>query len=143
MSGVRVPPGLPFSKTFVGLDMNTKVESGGFRLDGLKWLVVFLLIGAGVFANGFYAEEVKLLYRVLGLVVLAALCCFIAFNTAKGFAFWNLFKEAQIEVRKVVWPTNAETNQTTLLVAVVVIITAIILWILDWAIGQLAKLVIG
>jgi preprotein translocase subunit SecE len=30
-----------------------------------------------------------------------------------------------------------------LLVVVVVVITAIILWVLDWAIGQLAKLVIG
>jgi preprotein translocase subunit SecE len=123
--------------------MNTKVEPGEYRFDGFKWLVVFLLIGAGVFANSFYAEEIKLLYRVLALVVLAGVCCFIAFNTSKGFAFWNLFKEAQTEVRKVVWPTNAETNQTTLLVVVVVVITAIILWVLDWAIGQLAKLVIG
>lgn len=123
--------------------MNTKVESGEFRFDGLKWLVVFLLIGAGVFANSVYAEEVKLLYRVLAWVILAAGVCFLALNTAKGFAFWNLFKEAQIEVRKVIWPTNAETNQTTMLVAVVVVITAIILWVLDWAIGQLAKLVIG
>ncbi len=123
--------------------MNTKVEPGEFRFDGVKWLVVFLLIAAGVFANGFYAEEVKLLYRVLALVALAGAVCFVALQTAKGVAFWNLFKEAQIEVRKVVWPTTAETNQTTLLVAVVVIITAIILWVLDWAIGQLAKLVIG
>lgn len=123
--------------------MNTKVEPGEFRFDGLKWLVVFLLIGAGVFANSVYAADVKLLYRVLGWILLGAGVCFIALNTAKGFAFWNLFKEAQIEVRKVVWPTNAETNQTTILVAVVVVVTAIILWILDWAIGQLAKLVIG
>ncbi|MBC6906577.1 preprotein translocase subunit SecE [Saccharophagus sp. K07] len=123
--------------------MNSKVESGEYRLDGLKWLVVFLLIGAGVFANSFYQDEIKLLYRVFALIALAGVCCFIAFNTAKGNAAWNLFKDAQIEVRKVVWPTNAETNQTTLLVAVVVIITAIILWILDWAIGHLAKLVIG
>jgi preprotein translocase subunit SecE len=123
--------------------MNTKVEPGEYRFDGFKWLIVFLLIGAGVFANSFYAEEIKLLYRVLALVVLGGVCCLVAFKTSKGFAFWSLFKEAQIEVRKVVWPTNAETNQTTLLVAVVVVITAIILWILDWAIGQIAKLVIG
>jgi len=123
--------------------MNTKVEPGEYRFDGFKWLVVFLLIGIGVFANSYYAEEIKLLYRVLALLVLGGVCCFVALKTAKGFAFWSLFKEAQIELRKVVWPTNAETNQTTLLVAVVVVITAIILWILDWAIGQIAKLVIG
>jgi preprotein translocase subunit SecE len=123
--------------------MNTKVEPGEYRFDGFKWLVVFLLIVAGVLANMFLADEVKLLYRVLALVSLAGACCGIAFNTSKGFAFWTLFKEAQIEVRKVVWPTNAETNQTTLLVVVVVVVAAIILWILDWAIGQLAKLIIG
>lgn len=123
--------------------MNTKVEPGEYRFDGFKWLVVFLLIGAGVFANSYYAEEIKLIYRVLALLVLAGACCAVAFNTSKGFACWRLFKEAQIEIRKVIWPTNAETNQTTLLVALVVVITAIILWVLDWAIGQIAKLIIG
>lgn len=123
--------------------MNVKVETGDFRFDGLKWLIVAALIGGGVFANSYYADDVTLLYRVLALVAIGIFAGFVAVKTAKGNAFWRLMKEAQIEVRKVVWPTNAETNQTTMLVGLVVVIAAVILWILDWGIGQLVKLVIG
>jgi preprotein translocase subunit SecE len=123
--------------------MNAKVETVEYRLDGLKWLSVVALIGGGAFANSFYASDLQLIVRVLAMVVVGIVAAFIAINTAKGQAFWNLLKEAQVEVRKVVWPTNSETNQTTMLVAAVVIVMAIILWILDWGIGQLAKLVIG
>jgi len=122
--------------------MNASVETSAPRMDGLKWLVVIALVIGGAFANSYFGTE-PLLYRVLALLVVAGIAAFVAVNTAKGQAFWNLVKEAQVEVRKVVWPTNAETNQTTLLVAVVVVIMAIILWVFDWGIGQLAKLVMG
>jgi preprotein translocase subunit SecE len=123
--------------------MSANVDSAGFRFDGLKWLVVAGVIGGGVFANSYYQDDFNLLVRVLALVALGILAAFVAVNTAKGNAFWRLLKEAQVEVRKVVWPSNAETNQTTLLVSVVVVIAAVILWFLDWIIGQLAKLFIG
>lgn len=122
--------------------MSTKVEAGEYRLDGLKWIIVIALIAGGAFANSYFGGE-PLIFRVLAMVVIGAVAAFVAVNTAKGQAFWNLVKEAQVEVRKVVWPTPAEVNQTTLLVAVVVVITAIILWVFDWGIGQLAKMVLG
>lgn len=122
--------------------MSTKVEAGDYRLDSLKWLVVIALIAGGAFAYSYFSEQ-QLILRVLGVVAVGAIAAFIAVNTAKGHAFWNLVKEAQVEVRKVVWPTTAEVNQTTLLVAVVVVITAIILWVFDWGIGQLAKMILG
>jgi preprotein translocase subunit SecE len=123
--------------------MNTKPETGEFRLDGLKWLLVLLLVGGAVFANSYYANEIGLLYRVIGLLVVGIIACFIAVNTAKGHSFWSLIKAAQLEVRKVVWPTRKETNQTTLMVLVVVIIMGAILWFLDTLLGWLASLIIG
>lgn len=123
--------------------MSSSVEAGEFRLDGLKWLFVILLVVGGAFANSYYSAELDLIYRVLALLAVGALAAFVAVNTAKGQAFWTLVREAQVEVRKVVWPTNAETNQTSLLVSVVVILTALLLWFFDWVIGQLAKLLIG
>lgn len=122
--------------------MNSKVEPSEYRLDSLKWLAVFALIGGGTFANSYYSEE-TLLYRVLAMVAVGLIAAFIAVQTAKGQAFWTLVKEAQVEVRKVIWPTNAETNQTTLLVSVVVIIAAAVMWIFDWMIGQIIKLLMG
>lgn len=122
--------------------MNAKVEAQGFRLDGLKWLIVALLVAAGVVGNSYFSE-VSLLYRVLALVGLGIVAAFTAVNTAKGTAFWNLLREAQTEVRKVVWPTRQETTQTTMIVVVVVLIMAILLWLLDTFLGWLASLIIG
>jgi preprotein translocase subunit SecE len=123
--------------------MNSKVEAGESRLDGLKWLVVVALVGGGAFANSYYAEDLELFYRVIGLLILGLLAAFVAVQTAKGQAFWSLVREAQVEVRKVIWPTTAETNQTTLLVSIVVIIAACVMWIFDWAVGQIIKLIMG
>lgn len=122
--------------------MNAKVEAKEFRLDGLKWLLVIALIAAGAVGNAYFSD-IAVLYRVLALVAAGALAVFIAVNTAKGDAFWSLLREAQVEVRKVVWPTRQETNQTTLIVVAVVLIMAVILWALDSLLGYLASLIIG
>ncbi len=122
--------------------MNAKVEAPSFRLDGLKWLLVILLVAAGVVGNAYFSDY-SLLYRVLGLVVVGALAVFVAINTAKGAALWVLLRESQTEVRKVVWPTRQETNQTTLIVVAVVLLMAILLWLLDGLLGWLASLIIG
>ncbi len=97
----------------------------------------------GVFANSYYGEDVELFFRVAGLLVVGLIAAFVAIQTAKGQAFWTLAREAQVEVRKVIWPTTAETNQTTLLVSIVVIIAAIVMWIFDWAVGQIIKFIMG
>ena len=123
--------------------MNTKVETAEFRFNGLKWLIVFTLVIAGAVANSYYSAEFPILYRVLALVALGIFICFVAVNTTKGHLFWELLKAAQVEVRKVVWPTRQETIQTTLLVVVVVIIAAFILWGLDAGLGFIASKIIG
>ncbi|NIB44593.1 preprotein translocase subunit SecE [Pseudomaricurvus alkylphenolicus] len=122
--------------------MNAKVEAKEYRLDGLKWLVVVLLVAAGVVGNSYYSD-VAVLYRVLALVAGGAVAAFVAINTAKGMAFWSLLREAQAEFRRVVWPTRQEVNQTTLIVVAVVIVMAVILWLLDTLLGWLASLIIG
>lgn len=122
--------------------MNAKAEPVEFRFDALKWLFVVALVAAGVVGNSYFAEQ-ALLYRVLGLVALGAIALFVAVNTAKGNAFYTLLQESLVEVRKVVWPTRQETNQTTLIVVAVVIIMGILLWLLDTFLGWLASLIIG
>lgn len=123
--------------------MNANADTKEFRLDGLKWLLVLLLVGGAVFANSYYADDVALLYRVLALLAIGIVAAFVAVQTAKGHSFWSLIKAAQVEVRKVVWPTRKETNQTTVMVLVVVIIAAVVLWGLDTFLGWLASLIIG
>jgi preprotein translocase subunit SecE len=122
--------------------MSAKAETKTFRLDGLKWLLVLALVGAAIAGNSYYAEY-PLLYRVLAMVALCAVALVVAVKTAKGDAFWNLLREAQKEVRRVVWPSRQEATQTTLIVVALVLVMALILWALDSALGWAASKVIG
>jgi|TARA_B110000967_G_C18759714_1_gene497149 preprotein translocase subunit SecE len=123
--------------------VSTNAENGaGSSLDWLKWLVVGSLLIAGIFGNWYYQGDF-LLVRVVALLVAAALAGYIAVQTDRGMRIWNLMKEARVEVRRVVWPSNQETTQTTLIVIVIVIIFALIMWGLDSLLGWLVSSIIG
>jgi len=122
--------------------MNSKVENNNGALDTVKWLLVFVLVAVGVVGNYYYSAE-SLLYRVLALLVLAAVAGFVALQTAKGKKFAALVTEAKAEVRKVVWPTRQELTQTTMIVVVFVLFMALVLWGMDSLIGWIVSLVIG
>ncbi|MFK8050329.1 MAG: preprotein translocase subunit SecE [Halioglobus sp.] len=112
------------------------------RFDGLKWIVVAILVAIAVVGNSYFSDQ-SLLYRVLGIVALAAVAALVALQTAKGAAFWALIKGSRTEIRKVVWPTRQETVQTTLIVVAVVVVVALFLWGLDSLLGWLVSLVIA
>ena len=120
--------------------MNT--ETTASRFDGIKWLLVGLIVAVGVVGNSYFSDQ-SLRYRVLGLLALAAVAGLIALQTAKGAAFWALIKGSRTEIRKVVWPTRQETVQTTLIVLGFVLLVALFLWGLDALLGWLVSLVIG
>lgn len=111
-------------------------------LDWLKWLVVVALLAGGVFGNWYYQDE-SLLLRVVCLLGIALVSAFFALQTQRGIRVWTLLKEARTEVRRVVWPTNQETNQTTVVVIVLIIIFALILWGLDSLLGWIVSSIIG
>jgi len=121
--------------------MVLKAEGQGeTRLDIVKWLVALTLLLAGVFGNYYYSEVSMPIRTVAWLLVLAA-AGFIASKTKRGKWVVEFFSESRAELRKVVWPTREETMQTTLVVAVMVVVLALILWgmdgILVWLIGWL------
>ena len=117
-------------------------EAAAGRLDSLKWVVVLVLVGGGVYGNSYFGDQ-PILYRVLALLVLALIAGWVASLTQKGSDFFNLVKGSRTEIRKVVWPTRQETTQTTLIVFVFVIIMGLILWGLDSVLGWLASLILG
>ena len=122
--------------------MSTKAELHDDRLDVVKWIVVAIVVLAGVYGNHYFAAE-PVLYRAVALVVLGLVAGFVALQTARGKSFWALVKEARIEIRKVVWPTRPETTQTTLIVVAVVLVMALILWGLDTLMGWIISQFIG
>lgn len=117
-------------------------EETTFRLDGAKWMLVFILLGGGMYGNYYLGAE-PLLYRVLGLLVVAIFAVAVVLQTAKGTAFWGLARSARVEAGKVIWPNRQERNQTTLIVVGFILVMALLLWGLDVLIGWLASFVIG
>ncbi|MAA60537.1 MAG: preprotein translocase subunit SecE [Pseudomonadales bacterium] len=71
------------------------------------------------------------------------LAALLASFTDKGRAFIALLQDARAEVRRVVWPTKQETAQTTGVVVLVVAIMALLLWLLDLALGKIISSIIG
>ena len=124
------------------MDLSTNAENKAGSLDWLKWLIVAALLAGGVFANWYYQDEM-LLIRVAGLLATAAAAILLALQTARGKTIWVLLKESRTEVRRVVWPSNQETTQTTMVVLLLVVIFALILWGLDSLLGWIVSSIIG
>ncbi len=122
--------------------MNAKAESTSSAFNGIKWVVVVVILAAAIVGNGYYAE-LPLIYRVLGIVAAAAVALLVAATTEQGAALMGLIKESRTEIRKVIWPTHQETMQTTLIVVAAVLIMALLLWALDSLLGWIASLIIG
>jgi preprotein translocase subunit SecE len=122
--------------------MTANAEEKVYRLDLLKWILVIALVVVGVVGNSHYSAE-SVLYRALALLVLAAVAVFVSIQTAKGAAIADVVRGAFVELRKVVWPSRQETNQTTLIVVAVVIVTSLILWALDTTLGFFVSKLIG
>ena len=120
--------------------MNAKVDTESGRLDSLKMGAAVLLLAGGIYAFYHFAEMHAVL-RVLGLLAVAAIAVLIASQTAFGRQVAGFISGANTEVRRVVWPSRAETVQTTLAVLVVVLLVGIFLWLLDmlllWAVQLL------
>jgi len=122
--------------------MNAKSEIEVSKFDYFKWLLVIVLVVVAVVGNHYFSSE-PILYRVLGVTALAIVAVFIATRTSKGNSLMLVLKDAQVEIRKVVWPSKQETMQTTMIVVVVVLIVALVLWGMDSLLGWLISLIIG
>jgi len=124
------------------VSVSKQEHQGGLLQERLKWLLVALLIGGGIYANHFFGQQ-PLLYRVLGLVALAGFAVAVISQTRRGVALWELLKGANMERRRVVWPGRQERNQTTLVVLGFILIMALLLWGLDSLFGWLVSLIMG
>ena len=98
--------------------------------DKIKFALALLLLVAGVVGFYLLAEQAMIL-RVLAVIVGVGLCAAVAWQTDPGRQFFGFAKEATAEAKKVVWPTQKETLQTTGLVFAFVIIMAAFLWLTD------------
>ena len=105
----------------------------------------YLMLSIGVLITGmilfYYFSDVRLFYRVVGMISVVIFSAFIAYQSDFGKLVYSYVTDSKVELKKVTWPTKQETTQTTLGVIFVVIIVGILLWLFDmllgWAIGTL------
>lgn len=120
--------------------VETKAASS---LDTVLLALAFVAVVGGIAAfyvlAGQFPAVVRLLMVLAGLGVGVAL----AYQTAAGKTMWSYVRGSQIEVRKTTWPTKQESLQATLMIAIVVLLTALLLWGLDSALLWGVKSVTG
>ena len=105
----------------------------------------YLMLSIGVLITGmilfYYYSDVRLFYRVVGMISVVILSSFIAYQSDFGKLVYSYVTDSKVELKKVTWPTKQETTQTTLGVIFIVSIVGILLWLFDmllgWAIGTL------
>ena len=118
----------------------TKADAKSTPLDTVKLVAAILLLLLGIAVFYYFADQ-AVLYRVLGMLALTIAGVVVFLTSSQGHALKGFMKASRTEMRKVVWPTRAETLQTTLVVVVMVLLMGIFLWLLDmfllWAIQLL------
>ena len=125
--------------------MNSKViqSKQAASADIAKYVVAGLLVVLGVFA--FYWFDGQWPAWARGLAVLAGLVLGAALFmvTSKGASLREFARESGFELRKVVWPTRQQAMRTTWVVAAVVVVFSLLLFVFDWVIAGLVKLLLG
>lgn len=111
--------------------------------DYLFWSIGLLIVAAGFYGFYQFAGDVITPIRAVGLLAAIVIAAFVVAQTTRGRDFFSFLREADVERRKVVWPTRSETVQTTLVVIVLTIIASIVLFILDTIFGWVIRQLIG
>jgi preprotein translocase subunit SecE len=106
----------------------TEASTNVFDVVKQVFSVVFVIAGIAAF---YHFSDVKLIYRVLGLLAVSGGVIAMLSTTAWGHTITAFIADSKIEVRKIVWPTRDETTRTTLLVFAMVSIVSLMLWLLD------------
>ena len=111
-------------------------------IDKLKWLVVFVILAGGVYANYIFGD-INVSLRIIAWIILVGVTMGVAATTVQGKRTIDFSKEARSELRRVVWPTRPETVRTTMMVIVLILIVGLILWGIDsvllWAVSLVTK----
>ena len=110
--------------------------------DKLKLVLAVLLVVGGIGGFYYFGDQPELV-RVAVVLVSIVLAVVFAATTAAGRGTWEFFKGARLELRKVVWPARKETVQITLVVFVMVVLVAVYMWMIDWGLHEIVRVITG
>ena len=110
--------------------------------DRVKLSLAMLILASGVGGYYYFGSKPDAI-RILMVLAGAIVAMLVASQTGLGRATWGFGKGSLAELRRVVWPTRKETVQVTIAVVVMVILTAVFLWVVDYALILGIKAVTG
>jgi preprotein translocase subunit SecE len=110
--------------------------------DKIKIAIALLVLVAGI-AGFYYFGDQPAIVRVLMVLGGAAVAIAVGYPTAPGRSLWEFAKASRSELRKVVWPSNKETMQVTLVVVAMVVLVALFLWVVDWGLLKIMTALTG
>jgi preprotein translocase subunit SecE len=110
--------------------------------DRLKLILAMLFVGGGIGGFYYFGDKSDLI-RLGVLLASMAIAIAMAATTAAGRGAWEFAKGSRMEIRKVVWPTNKETMQVTLVVVAMVVLVAVYMWAIDWGLHKIVRVITG
>ena len=124
-------------------DEKPGADGGNATLDVVKLTVAAVLAIGSAVAFAWFADVWPTWARVLTVLAGVGIGAAIGLSSGPGALFRKFLRDSQIEVRKVVWPTRQETWQTTLIVAVAVLVIGILIWIIDMILAGSVRVMMG
>ena len=111
-------------------------------MDKIRLVAAILLVAAGIAGFHLMADKPSVL-RILSVLGGMGAALAVMWTTPLGSAGVAFVKESAAEARKVVWPTRKETIQATGAVFGLVVLMGVILWIVDFSLMWVIKLILG
>lgn len=115
--------------------------------DIVLWIVAISLLIAATLVNQYlpaYWQAANSVWtRIAVIVVLVILAIGALALTNQGSAFKTLLLDSRVELRRVTWPSKAETTHYTWQVTLATAVLALLVWLLDTVFGQIVRLIIG
>jgi preprotein translocase subunit SecE len=116
--------------------MELHSEESGSRFDTPLLIAALALLIGGMVAFYYFDPQLGKLARLGMLLAGLGGAVGLTSRTGVGATVWDYLKGANAERRKVVWPTRQESVQTTLVIAVFVVIVALFLSGVDWLLSH-------
>lgn len=122
--------------------MTDQAEARPTGADLAKAIAAGVLVLAGVVA--YHAFPGQAAWARWGMFVAGLVAGAVVFATsAHARSLAGFFAGSRVELRKMVWPTVAETRQTTLLVFAFVVVMALFFWLVDMTLGFATRWLLG
>ncbi len=122
--------------------MSSKSDTQHSKVDTIKLASAAVLLAIAI-AAFYYFSNLLTLVRVIGLLAAAGVAVAIVATTELGGRLFGFVQDSRVELRKVVWPSRAETLQVSLTVIILVLLVGVFLWLVDmflfWVVRSLTS----